>query len=229
MDQKAFYKRRTSILFIGQSNLQLFTIKKSRPSSTFFVLYYNGLSIRYLTNHPDMSLNRKVIIILFSTIISANMLLGIAPLNTNFGKSISKRLDPIRWTIGLSQKWDMFHSIPTHHSLRVYLTAYDASGKEYRYGAGLPSFREISPKKLIRYHYTFLRLFNDPLNKSFKESYIESISQTLLKTDPRLRQFTINFDHGRINTLESIRKGANIATTRTEKFGPYKVQGEMKR
>ena len=156
------------------------------------------------------------------------MLLGIAPLSTNIGRSISKRLDPIRWTIGLGQKWDMFHSIPTHHSLRVYLTANDASGKEYRYGAGLPSLREISPRKLIRYHYTFLRLFNDPLNKSFKESYIESISQILLKTDPRLRQFTIHFSHGRINTLESIRKGANIATTRVEQFVPYIVQRLMK-
>ncbi|MFL2478931.1 MAG: hypothetical protein ACJ0K4_05205 [Verrucomicrobiales bacterium] len=176
-----------------------------------------------------MSSNRKVIIILFSTIISANMLLGIAPLSTNIGKSISKRLDPIRWTIGLGQKWDMFHSIPTHHSLKIYLTANDASGKEHRYGAGLPSFKEISPKKLIRYHYTFLRLFNDPLNEPFKKSYIESVSQALLKTDPRLRQFTIHFYHGRINTLESIRNGADISTTRTEKFGPYKIQGKMKR
>ncbi|MBT7982936.1 MAG: hypothetical protein HN584_10225 [Akkermansiaceae bacterium] len=176
-----------------------------------------------------MSPHRKVIIILFSTIISANMLLGIAPLSTSIGQSISKRLDPIRWTIGLGQKWDMFHSIPTHHSLRIYLTANDASGKKYRYGAGLPSFREISPRELIRYHYTFLRLFNDPLNKSFKESYIESISQALLKTDPRLRQFTIHFDHGRINTLESIRQGANISTIGTEKFGPYKIQREIKR
>ncbi|MEE2807949.1 MAG: hypothetical protein VYB73_01440 [Verrucomicrobiota bacterium] len=176
-----------------------------------------------------MSLNRKVIIILFSTVISANILMGIAPLNTNLGQSISKSLDPLRWTIGLGQKWDMFHSIPTHHSLIVYLTANDVSGKEYRYGAELPTLSEIAPRKLIRYHYTFLRLFNDPLNKSFKQSYIKSISQALLKTDPNLIQFTINFDHGRINSLESIRKGAGIATARTEKFGPYKVQGAIKR
>lgn len=176
-----------------------------------------------------MSLHRKVIIILFSTIIGANMLLGIAPLNTNLGKLISNRLDPIRWTIGLGQKWDMFHSIPTHHSLHVYLTAKDTSGKESRYGAGLPNLREILPKKLIRYHYTFLRLFQAPINQSFKESYIKSISQALHKVDPDLREFIIHFEHGRINTLESIRKGANIATTKTEKFGPYKVQGKVER
>ena len=210
---------------VGHPNIQY---KKVEARLGFFcvIVFYCPLKTPQII--ANMSLNRKVVIILFSTLISANILMGIAPLNTNIGQSISKILDPLRWTIGLGQKWDMFHSIPTHHSLRVHLTANDLSGKEYRYGAGLPDFSEISPRKQIRYHYTLLRLFNDPLNESFKKSYIKSISRDLLKMDSSLSQFTIHFDHGRINSLESIRNGAGIATVRTEKFGPYKIQEAIK-
>ena len=225
MDQKTFHKRCSGILFLIQSDSQKFN-KKVEALLGFFCVIVFRCPLKTSQIIENMSLNRKVVIILFSTLISANILMGIAPLNTNLGQSISKILDPVRWTIGLGQKWDMFHSIPTHHSLGVHLTANDISGKEYRYGAGLPDFSEISPRKRIRYHYTFLRLFNDPLNESFKKSYINSISRDLLEADSNLSQFTIHFAHARINSLERIRNGSG---TRTEKFGPYKIQEAIKK
>ena len=47
------------------------------------------------------------------------MLLGIAPLNSKLGEFTSSKIDPIRWTLGTAQKWDMFHSIPTLSGLKI--------------------------------------------------------------------------------------------------------------
>ena len=77
------------------------------------------------------------------------MLLGIAPLTSQLGEFTASKIDPIRWTLGTAQKWDMFHSIPTLSGLKIELLATDSDGKEHVLGPELPGLDKINPKEKI--------------------------------------------------------------------------------
>lgn len=170
-----------------------------------------------------MGRTRKVLIIVFSCICGTNILIGIAPSNTKVGKLVSQKLDPTRWTIGLGQTWDMFHSIPTYHRLQVHVTAKNEKGENSMFGAGLPGLEEVIPLKMIRYHYTFLRTFQNPINRLFRDAYIQALGKELHKVDPQLVEFTLHLKQTLTNSLESIRSGGELTTNVPESFGPYPI------
>ena len=168
-----------------------------------------------------MPRTQKVLIILFSSIFGLNILFGIAPLNEKNEGVISKKIDPIRWTVGAAQKWDMFHSIPTLSGLEIELIAENIKGEKFNLGPGIPGLKKIEPKEKIRFHYTFLRLFQNPSNNTFKEAYIISLQKALHKSDPSLINFSIVLYLNVINKIGDIKLGSNISRPIVQTFGPY--------
>lgn len=149
------------------------------------------------------------------------MLLGIAPLNSQLGEFTSSKIDPIRWTAGTAQKWDMFHSIPILSGLKIELLATDGDGKKNVLGPELPGLDKINPKEKIRYHYTFLRMFQNPKNETFKKSYIESLKKIISQKKPEVVNFSIRLHQNFINKIQDIQKGSETSKPIIQTFGPY--------
>ena len=155
------------------------------------------------------------------------MLLGIAPLTSQLGELTTSKIDPIRWTVGTAQKWDMFHSIPTLSGLKIELLATDSNGKEHILGPELPGLNKINPKEKIRYHYTFLRMFQNPKNETFRKSYIESLTNIIGQKNPEMVSFSIRLHQNFINKIQDIQKGSEISKTIIQTFGPYTLYKKL--
>ena len=63
--------------------------------------------------------------------------------------------------------------------IKIELVATDNEGKDHILGPELPELDVINPKEKIRYHYTFLRMFQNPQNETFRKSYIDALKNSI--------------------------------------------------
>ena len=115
----------------------------------------------------------------------------------------------------------MFHSIPTLSGLKIELLATDGDGKKNVLGPELPGLDKINPKEKIRYHYTFLRMFQNPKNETFKKSYIESLKKIIGQKKPEMVNFSIRLHQNFIKKIQDIQKGSETSKPIIQTFGPY--------
>ena len=118
----------------------------------------------------------------------------------------------------------MFHSIPTLSGLKIELVATDNEDKDHILGPELPELDVINPKEKIRYHYTFLRMFQNPQNEKFRNSYIDALKNSISQKKPEMVNFSIHLYQNFINKIQDIQKGSEISKPIVQKFGPYTIK-----
>ena len=111
--------------------------------------------------------------------------------------------------------------------LKIELLATDSDGKEHVLGPELPGLDKINPKEKIRYHYTFLRMFQNPENETFRKSYIESLTNIIDQKNSEIVSFSIRLHQNFINKIQDIQKGSEISKTIIQTFGPYTLYKKL--
>ncbi len=161
------------------------------------------------------------LVLTFSGLCLANMVLGIFPAESGPGKYIEGKLGGIRWTTGAMQRWGMFHTIPTLHRVRFRIVAKDSGGEGREYGVGLPGLRRVEAREEIRYHYTFLRIFDsDP---EYLAPYVAAVAEELRASDRGLVEFSIEIEFEFTRHLYHIRKDGEMTMVVPKTMGPYRI------
>ena len=126
-----------------------------------------------------------------------------------------------RKATGTQQIWNMFHSIPTHHRAKFYISAKDKNGKEHRYGVLLPELTDADPSEDIRYYYAYERLFfsQGPILRG----YIGKIDRALKAKNPDLVSFQIVGDFEYTKKLSSIKRDNKVAISKPRILGPILI------
>ena len=131
-------------------------------------------------------------------------------------------LDPIfrnyKILSGTRQDWQMFHSSPRDHDLRIFLEAKDDQGTVHILGAGLPGFYAFDLLDENRYYHLMARLeyWNE---EEYVNRYLDHIG-TLLKQseDPRYLDVTLVYEKHIIQKLDAVRETGKIATVKRKEF-----------
>lgn len=107
------------------------------------------------------------------------LIVSVAPKNTFLAAKGNFALDLYRTFIGGPQQWNLFHSIPDHHSLELRIVLDDAQGGRSSVGCVLPGFTDYPSPEKPRYYNLFYRMLTNDHRPSFFEAYLRRLEAGL--------------------------------------------------
>jgi len=104
------------------------------------------------------------------------LVISIVPETPGRDETANPVLDLYRVAVGGRQKWNMFESIPTLHSLDVRLESEDENGNVTVVGPILPGFKPYPKPEDARYYVSFYRLVSV---EPFRDAYLRKVARLL--------------------------------------------------
>ena len=109
------------------------------------------------------------------------LIASIVPRQTDDGKKGSPAMNLYRTFVSGDQRWNMFESIPLHHSLNARIEVDDGKGGRATMGSVMPGFTPYPNPEDARYYNSFFRILLDPARSAFFQAYLRR-TDALLRT-----------------------------------------------
>jgi hypothetical protein len=88
-------------------------------------------------------------------------------------------MDVYRLAFSGRQRWNLFDTIPMHHSMNVRLEGHDGTGKKSTVGSILPGFKPYPQPEHLRYYGVFYQMLTRPDKAAFRDAYLRKAAQLL--------------------------------------------------
>ncbi len=165
---------------------------------------------------------KKTLVLLFCYGHAGMLLLSILPQDgrpIRRPRWIDTPVESLRSLTGTGQKWIMFDTVFTMHSLDVYVSTDD--GREL--GAALPGLERELLRERPRLIIAFARI-NQPAHRMIHADWIAAIARSLAGTGART--FTVHYEREHVRHLFHAQRDGILYKTISESRGPFPVPAE---